>query len=145
MASVANYSADQVIAVVAGVPVSVLAGFGPDTFIKVERNNDSFTLKKGAWGEGTRSRMLDHSGKITVTCMVTSAINAAFEALLVADEASPNGVSILPSMIKDNNGNSLWAAQHSWVMKPAALEGKKEADVREWVIECDEILPPIPV
>ena len=52
MAVLARYSADQVIAVICGIP---LTEPGPDTFIKIERNEDGFTLKPGAFGDGGRA------------------------------------------------------------------------------------------
>jgi hypothetical protein len=140
MPVLARYSADQVIAVICGIP---LTEPGPDTFIKIERNEDGFTLKPGAFGDGTRSRNLNHSGKITLTIMATSKMNTLLEALYAADELVPNGV-LLPSLVKDNNGNALWMAKESWLTKPAPTEGAKEAPTREWIAECLELLPPVP-
>ena len=136
------YSADQVS--LTWGPIS-MTGRGPDTFCKVERNEDSFKLKVGADGETARSRLLNRSGKITVTLLQTSRTNALLEAALLADEASPNGVSVFPLMVKDYGGNALWVAPEAWIMKPASHEMAAEVGTREWVFECSNLTPPIPV
>lgn len=137
------YSADQVL--VSWGPIMMNeGGRGPDTFCKVERNEDSFKRKAGADGEQVRSRSLDRSGKITMTLMQTSAINARLQAAMLADEASPNGVGIFPLMVKDYGGNTLWVAPETWIVKPAAHEMAAEAGTREWVFECSNLMPPLP-
>jgi hypothetical protein len=136
------YSADQVMIIWGPIAMS---GRGPDTFCKVERNEDSFKRKAGADGEQVRSRMLDRSGKVTVTLMQTSPINALLEAALLADEASPNGVSIFPFLVKDYGGNALWMSPEAWITRPANHEMAAEVGTREWVFECANLTPPIPV
>lgn len=146
MPTTALYSSDQVMVIWGVISMGFpLGGRGPDTFCKVERNEDSFKRKAGADGEQVRSRMLDHSGKVTVTLMQTSPINALLDAALLADEASPAGVSIFPLMVKDFGGNGLWVASEAWISKPASAEMAAEAGTREWVFECANLLPPIPV
>ena len=46
--------------------------------------------------------------------------------------------------VKDNNGNALWMAKESWLTKPAPTEGAKEVPTREWIVECLELLTPVP-
>ena len=137
------YSADQVLVSFGPIMLNT-GGRGPDTFCKVERNEDSFKRKAGADGEQVRSRTLDWSGKVTITLMQTAPQNAALQAILLADEASPNGSGILPLFIKDYNGNALWAAPEAWITKPAGSEMAAEAGTREWVFECAKLLPPLP-
>jgi hypothetical protein len=136
----AVYSADQVLIVWGALQIT---GPGPDTFCKVERNEDSFKFKAGADGDGVRSRMLNHSGKITVTLLATSPTNALLQAAVLADEASPNGI-LLPAMVKDYGGNALWTAAAAWVTRPANGEMAAEAGTREWVFECARLEAPLP-
>ena len=138
------YSADQVL-VSWGAIMMNTGGRGPDTFCKVERNEDSFKRKAGADGEQVRSRTLDRSGKVTITLMQTAPQNAQLQAALLADEASPAGVSIFPLMVKDYGGNALWVAPEAWITKPAGGEMAAEAGTREWVFECSNLMPPLPV
>lgn len=135
------YSADTVYITWGAITIQ---GRGPETFCKVERTKESFTLKKGADGEGSRSRILDHSGKVTITVMQTAAVNALLQAALLADEASPNGVSIFPMMVKDYGGNALWTATHAWLERPAMTEAAAEAGTREWTLICNDLEAPLP-
>lgn len=134
------YSADQV-TITFGV--IKLEGYGPDTFVKVERNEDSFMSKVGADGEVARTRNLNRTGKVTATLLQTSASNKLLQAALIADELTPNGLSIFPLMVKDNSGNAIWVAKEAWIMKPAATEGAREVGTREWVFECATLNPPL--
>ena len=135
------YSADQVF--ITWGPIQ-LVGRGPDTFCKVERNEDSFKLKVGADGEAVRTRVLNHSGKVTVTLLQTAKANALLQAAILADEATPNGVSIFPLLVKDYGGNALWISPEAWITRPANHEMAAEAGTREWVFECSNIAPPLP-
>jgi len=134
------YSADQVMITWGAYQ---MAGRGPDTFCKVERNEDSFKLKAGADGEIARSRLLNRSGRVTVTLLQTAKVNADLQAAVLADEASPNGVSIFPLMVKDYGGNALWVAAEAWILRPANHEMAAEVGNREWVFECANLTPPI--
>ena len=139
--AVALYSADQVNIVWGPIKFD---GFGPDTFVKVERNEDSFTPKVGADGEVARTRNLNRTGKVTVTLMQTSSTNPLLQAAIIADEATANGVAIFPLMVKDNSGNALWSAKEAWLTRPASTEGAREVGTREWVLECAQLNSPIP-
>lgn len=113
--------------------VNTLSGFGKDSVIEAERNGDAFSTTVGVDGEGTRTRSADKSGKVTLTLMQTSASNAVLSALESADEASPNGLGILPLMIKDAIGNSLCFAGKAWVSKLPAFKRGKEVGECVWV------------
>ena len=139
--SVDLYCADQVTVIFGVVKID---GYAPDSFVKVERNEDAFSLKIGADGEPVRTRSLNKSGKVTLTLLQTSKTNPLLQALELADELSNNGVSVLPVMVKDSGGNALWVAAEGWITKPAATEAARESGTREWVIECAKLLPPIP-
>jgi hypothetical protein len=119
--------------------INQLKGYADGTFIKVERNEDSFSLKIGADGEVARVRNANQSGRVTLTLLQTSASNAILAALLIADEVSPNGMSVLSLMVKDNQGNELFFAEEAWIVKPPAAEHSKEVTTREWVFECARI------
>lgn len=131
-----TYSPDLVLAIFGP---NRIQGFADGTFVKVERNEDSFKVLVGADGEVTRTRSLNRSGRVTFTLLQTSESNLYLAALVAADELTSNGTGVLPLMIKDRNGNSLHAASEAWVLKPAAGEYGKEVGTREWVIECGDL------
>lgn len=115
----------------------ILSGFGDGTFIVVERNEQTFNLKVGVDGEGTRAKSNNKSGKITITLMQSSPSNDDLSAFAAADELSNSGV--FPCLMKDNNGTTVCAAATAWVQKPANVENAKEVSTRTWVLESDEI------
>jgi hypothetical protein len=119
--------------------VDEIKGFVDGTFIKGERNEDTFALKVGADGEGTRTRNLNRAGRLTVTIMQTSASNRVLSALAAADEASTNGASVLPLLVKNNIGKSLFMAGEAWIVKQPGPEYGKEPTGREWVFESPNV------
>jgi len=130
------YNPAEVAVIFAGAPLS---GFADGTFVTVERNEDSYTLQVGTDGEQCRSKSNNKSGRITVTLMQSSQSNAILSAFHALDELSPNGDAIAPSLVKDNQGTSLYAAEKSWIVKPASAEHGRESGSREWIIETGHL------
>ena len=116
---------------------NLATGFGPDTFIKVERNEDSFSLIVGASGEGVRTQNRNRSGKVTVTLLAKSQTNDLWSAISAADELSGSGISSL--FITEANGTTVVSAENAWLTRPAAIERAKEAGTVEWVFECENL------
>lgn len=115
----------------------IISGYADGTFILVERNEQTFNLKVGADGEGTRVKSNNKSGKITVTLMQSSASNDDLSAFALADEISNTGV--VPVLMKDGSGRTVVSGATAWLQKPANVELAKEATARTWVIESDEL------
>lgn len=115
-------------------------GYADGTFLSIESNEDAFALSVGASGEAARSRTHNNSATITLTLMQTSATNDALSTLHNLDKATPNGDGIVPLLIKDNRGNSLFAAEHCWVKKRPTAEYGREPTGREWVLETDNLV-----
>lgn len=115
----------------------IITGFGDGTFVVIERNEQTFNLKVGVDGEGTRAKSNNKSGKITLTLMQSSASNDDLSAFAAADELSNTGVAAC--LLKDGNGSTVCAAATAWIQKPANVENAKEVSTRTWVIESDEI------
>lgn len=117
----------------------LVSGFAPDTFLAVEKNNDTFSLQIGADGEATRTRSRDNSGKVTVTLMQGAAANDLLQAVHELDRVTPAGAGTQPLLVKDLFGRTLFAAERAWIVKPAPSEFAAEAGTREWVIESDDL------
>lgn len=116
---------------------NLLTGFGPDTFIKVERNEDGFTLAVGAGGEAARAQSRNRSGTVTFTVLATSQTNDILSAIAAADELSGTGVAEF--QLSEVNGTTLCHAANAWVKKLPSVERGKEVGTVEWVLECDSI------
>jgi hypothetical protein len=119
----------------------VVTGFGPDTFVNVDRNEDSFQLQKGVDGEGCRSANNNFSGRITCTLMQSSKSNNFFAALMKSDEISGDGV--VPVLLEDGSGPaglaSVASAENAWLVRPAPSDYARATGTREWIIESDDM------
>lgn len=115
----------------------LLKGYADGVFIKVERDEDSYTKVVGAAGDGARVKNLNRAGKVTLTLLQTSLSNDVLSGAQQLDELSGTGHGAL--LIKDLNGASLAIATEAWVMKPAAIEMAKEIQHREWVFDTLEL------
>lgn len=112
-------------------------GFAPDTFIKVERDEDSFKKETGADGATVRIQSQKRGGKITFTLQAQSPVNDLLSAAQNADQESGDVVGA--AFMKDNNGNSVAEADESWLLRPADMEFSEDGGSREWVIDCSEL------
>lgn len=132
--AVNTYSPDEVSLIVAGINLS---GFGPDTFIVVEREVDTFSKSVGAGGEVARRKSANKSGTITVTLLQTSDDNTTLSGLALTDEISLSGT--FPVIVKDSSGTTVCAAENCWISAYPSVEFAEEIGTREWVLHADNI------
>jgi len=131
---VKHYSAKDVSVIVG---TRALKGFGPDSKVTVIRTNDSFTVQDGVDGEATRSQQNSRIGQITIPLMQSSDDNEYMSELAIRDETSGDGV--VPVTIKDKNGTTVHSSPAAWIRKPPDNAFNRDADVREWVLDCAEL------
>jgi hypothetical protein len=115
----------------------LISGFADGSMVKAERNEDSYKTTVGGDGHVVRSKSPNRTGKVTITLLQSSEANGFLTTLALADQATDTG--IVPVMVKDLNGTTLWAATEAWVMKPPSASWEKEAKDREWVLECADL------
>lgn len=136
----ATYNPSELIVVLLGVPVQ---GYADGTFVKIEYDEDLFSLQVGAGGDGVRTLNQNRAGKITVTLLQGSPTNLALQlkADLDAplDRTKPAGKGTGPCTVTDLNGTILASCETGWVMKIPGAEYGKEAGTREWVIQTHEL------
>ena len=132
--TVATYDPKQV-AITIGT--HVVSGFGEDTFVAVEANEDLWSLTVGAGGDAARSKSNNLSGKITITLLQTSDSNQVLQGFLTADQVANTGK--FPISVKDTSGLSLYASPEAWVMKSPDAPFGKTISEREWVIEVGQL------
>lgn len=111
--------------------------FEDGTFIQVERNNDTWAIKKGASGETARAKSNDRSGIFTFTPMQTSPTNDFLSALAIADETNNSGV--IPVMLIENGGTTVASAAEAWVRRPSPIEYSKTVGARSWILETGDL------
>lgn len=115
----------------------IITGVAPDTFITVERNEDSYTLVVGAGGEAARSQNRNRSGTVTVTLMATSQSNDILTAIALADEIAGTGVG--PIFVKEVGGTTMAMGANAWIKKMPSIERAKEVGTVEWVFEVESL------
>lgn len=120
--------------------------FGPiisDDFeqggISVEFTEPTFSMIVSLDGKVTRSKTLNHTAKITITLLSSSATNDQFGAWLTMDDRAPNGAGITNFFLKDNSGRSVYEATEAWIEGPPSATFVREATARAWVICCSKL------
>lgn len=133
--SVRTYDAKDVSIILGGVPIT---GYADGTFVSVERDEDAFTKVVGADGDTSRARSNHNGGMVTITLMQTSPSNKVLEDLATLDELTNAG--IVPIMVKDNSGLSLYSSDTAWIKKRATSNFGKEIDNREWIVDVADLI-----
>lgn len=134
MAGVLQYDPKNVSLIVGG---KIMSGFSDGTFINLMRNEQSWNLKVGVDGEGTRAKNNNQSGKFEIELMQSSSSNDVLSAFLAADELA--GAGAVPVYLRDNNGATLASCLTGWVQKWPDSPFAKEVSTRKWVIETDQL------
>lgn len=130
----ADFDPKQVAVTFRGIP---LTGFAPDTFISVERSEDSFSLTVGADGEYGRARSNNKSGTVTLTLLANVPANKLLLSWLHMDEL--HGLGKGPLVVKDLlSGESVFSAE-AWITRPPNIEYGNEMGTREWVFTAGRL------
>ena len=106
-----EYNSDQVNISIAGFPI--VGGYADGVFLEMEFVNPAFVLTKGTDGEGTRSRSNDRSATIKIHLMQGANGNAVLSALHSLDLLSPNGAGVGAFQVVDQNGTTIYFAEHA--------------------------------
>lgn len=110
-----------------------LSGYADGTFVAIERSGAMFEKKKGADGGVDRVNKNSFDFSVTLTIKQTSPSNLALQAIATADQLSNEGV--LPLIIKDLAGNSLFTAPQAWISEDPKDEFSDSLSNREWKFE----------
>jgi len=131
MPGIATYDPSKVVLSVGGAEIN---GYADGEFINVDRANDTFNKSTGADNRTVRIKQNDFSGSITITLSQTSESNNILSAFMILDETTNDG--IVPVLIKDLLGSSVYVSAYAWVRKPPAGAYGKDDSNREWVLDC---------
>lgn len=125
-----NYHTDKVHLVWNGI---LIQGYAKDTFIEVERNEDSFTTYVGSLGDVCRTKNLNRTGKITVTLMASAPVNDLLSARCNLDEDT--GLEYGPIQVTDLSSTMRCDGAEAWIMKRPKVERAQESGTVQWVFE----------
>ena len=128
------FDPDEVSVLAVGVPID--GGWGDGAFIEVIQEADDFVTVVGSDGDVTRSKTNDRRATVNLTLTQGALANSLLSVVSNLDRTSPNGAGVGPLLIKDNQGTTLFEAEHSWVMKPPDVTFDRTATNRVWKIGC---------
>lgn len=111
----------------------ILSGFAEGTFIKITRNGNAFDKKRGAGGDVERVNKNAYDFQVELTLLQTSTSNANLSVALTADQVS--NVGVLPLIIKDLLGTTLFTAPQAWIAKDPDAEFGDDTSSRAWLFE----------
>lgn len=94
---------------------------------------DLYSIKEGAGGEISRSRLNGIHGELIIRLKQTSASNTDLNALYLLDQAGNAGV--VPGIIKDNNSDGeLITSPNAFVKGLPVIKYVQEEEMKEWTI-----------
>ena len=133
MAEFAVYDLDQVTCNLGGFPIE--SGYGEGGAIKIEQQEKDFTVKVGNDGSVARSKTNKRFTIVTLTLLQTALANAVLSALNNLDRAAANGAGVVPILVRDRQGLSVFIGAEAWIeAPPMSVEYAAEASDREWTI-----------
>lgn len=134
MASVKTYDPKKVIIIFGG---KTITGYTDGTFVNITPSGEGIPKIVGADGEIARSIDPDDTYEVALTLMQTSSSNDFLSASYEANRRS--GGLMLPILIKDGTGRTLFSAAQAWVSGfPETGFGVTAEETREWTILTGE-------
>lgn len=123
-----SYDFAEVQVIIGGLRIG---GFGDDGGVSIEPQSDLASMKMGADGEVTVSKLPQPFWIATITLMETSLSNTVLEGLLVAQRALPAGFILPFALLDGETGESLLSGQCIFLAWPT-IGKEREAGTREW-------------
>ncbi len=118
-----------------------LSGFSDDSIISINPHGEGMQLYVGADGEVGRSIDPDHTFEVSISLATTSQSNTYLSNVYNLDRTTGKGM--LPLLIKDLAGDTVFFAKEAWVANfPEAGRGRT-IDTQEWTIQTGQVDNPI--
>lgn len=137
--SLKRYDAAQVTMVFMGILID--SGFADGEFLTIEQSAPDYEVVVGTDGQVGRSRTNNRHSTIKVKLMHTSDGNGFFGALSNAGILAANGADIGPMLVRDRvSGTCMYTAANCWIAKPPDVSYDNKITMREWTLECDELV-----
>jgi hypothetical protein len=136
--AVLTYDPKKVIVVLGA---RTITGFAEDDMITIAPHGEGMQLFVGADGEVARSVDPDHTFEVTFHLSSASKSNTYLSGLYNADRVT--GQFILPLLIKDMAGDTLFSAAQAWVSNFPEATRSRTIGTQDWVIQTGQIDMPI--
>lgn len=125
-----TYSSSQVIITINGISIE---GKADGSFFSNTQNEDRYTLKVGADGEGTRSRSANRSSQATISVMQGSNGSVILDGFKKQGDAGADDTFVL-DVIDVESGSTL-SSGTAWIIGEPDLTYDLEVGTEDWVIE----------
>lgn len=112
-------------------PFPLKSGRAKGDYLQVVYNAEQFVENVGIDGEGFWVANADLSARITLSLQQSSDLNDILSSLFAADLAAPGGL-VLPMLIKETNGRTVYSAARSRIVKMADGVWSDGGQVRTW-------------
>ena len=132
MASIFNYSPDEIEVVVAGILNA--SGFADGSFINIIKDEMPYRSRTTADGQTTRVYRNSQAYTVEFTFHIGSTTNDFLTKLWQLDEITQKGKFAL--LVKDGNGTDLFFSATSWIEGLPNLNKSTNVDTRTWRIKC---------
>lgn len=118
-----------------------ITGFAEDDMITIAPHGEGMQLFVGADGEVARSVDPDHTFEVTLHLSSTSKSNDYLSAMYNADRQT--GHFIVPLLIKDLAGTTLFSAGQAWVANFPEATRSRTIGTQDWTLQTGQILAPV--
>lgn len=118
-----------------------LSGFAEDAMITIAPHGEGMQLYSGADGEVARSIDPDHTFEITIHLSSASKSNTYLSNVYNADRVT--GQFILPLLIKDLGGDTLFSVDQAWVANFPEATRSRTIETQDWVLQTGQVNSPI--
>jgi hypothetical protein len=115
----------------------VISGYGPDTFIKTSRDEDSFTKDVGADGEVARVASANRGGSLELTLQQVSESNDVLSYDITRDELGQDNTGTI--QVADASGRTVVLAAEAWIRKPTDAEFSATKGTRTWTFDTGNL------
>lgn len=133
------YNSDEVSIIVG--PVIITSGFADGEFLTIEGEADDTEDVAGTDGEVAVSRTNDRRATAMIKLMQTADANDGLSVLSNLARSAPAMVGgIVPFLVSDQNGRSLWTGENCWVQRPPDISLDRTAQSREWTIRIANLV-----
>lgn len=111
-----------------------LSGFVEDSFIKISKDIEPYSITRTADGRTARTHRKDGTYTVTLSLASTSPANDVLMKIHQVDELTQLGK--FPLFIKDSLGSSLFLAPTCWITQVPDLEFASNITTRRWSIQA---------
>lgn len=116
------YNPEKLSVVCGGIPIR---GFDKDSVINIEFDHPQYR-------KNIDTQDIVSSATIIIHLLQSSSSNDVFNSFVEADRLNDSG--IFPIIIKDQNGNTIFACSAAYVKEISKISYGSENNTREWVI-----------